>query len=169
MRRVRIPTLIGTALISTTLVAGAALVFGGTAIATSGPGSDGTGERSHSSREASSDDHGALVRGRDRARREIRRNGRCTGSSRWKFKVKNEDNRRLEVEFQVDQNRNGRRWGVALKQNGRKVLRRAYRTRAPSGSFEARKITRDRNGRDRMVAIARDVRSGERCTARITF
>jgi hypothetical protein len=102
-------------------------------------------------------------------RREIRRAGQCTGSSRVKLKVKNEDRSRLEVEFEVDQNRAGDRWATVITRNGRSVLRRAYVTRPPSGSFEARRILRDTAGRDVVVGIARNTSTGERCRARVVF
>ena len=43
--------------------------------------------------------------------------GNCSMSSDWKLKAK-PDNGRLEVEFEVDQNRNGQAWNVTLKHNG---------------------------------------------------
>lgn len=155
MKRFRMRALLGAA-----LAMGALALIGSTAAARDGV-DDSRGASAGDSRSLSSSDRAD--------RREIRRAGRCSASSRWKFKVKNEDGNRLEVEFEVDQNRNGQRWGVQLKQNGRKVLRRAYRTRPPSGSFEARRIIRNRPDRDRLVATARNTRTGERCTARIVF
>jgi hypothetical protein len=75
---------------------------------------------------------------------------------------------RIEVEFEVDQNRNGVPWRVTLSQNGRTVARRTRVTRAPSGSFEARIVTPDRAGTD--VLRGRAVSpSGEICSARATF
>ena len=41
--------------------------------------------------------------------------GTCTGPSTSKLKLSNEDGR-IEVEFEVDQNRNGVRWDVAIFQ-----------------------------------------------------
>ena len=39
--------------------------------------------------------------------------GKCTASSTWKLKVKSDDGR-IETEFEVDQNRVGKRWRVTL-------------------------------------------------------
>ncbi len=67
------------------------------------------------------------------------RSGKCSGPATWKLKLKNDDGR-LEIEFEVDQNVVGRRWNVVLKRNGRVVFRGVKRTLAPSGSFTARKL-----------------------------
>jgi hypothetical protein len=93
---------------------------------------------------------------------DVLRAGRCTVSSSSKLKLSEEDGR-IEVEFEVDQNRVGVRWNVVLRRNG-VVIRRASRvTRAPSGSFEYRALAANGAGTDRFVATA--TRRGERCTA----
>ena len=65
--------------------------------------------------------------------------GDCSGASNWKLKAKPDDGG-LEVEFEVDQNRNGVKWNVALRRNGKTVSRgiahhpgaqRLVRVRAP--------------------------------------
>jgi hypothetical protein len=98
---------------------------------------------------------------------DIRVRGKCTAGSTAKLKLSEEDGR-IEVEFEVDQNRNGVRWQVALRRNGRLVARTVSTTRAPSGSFEVRRVIANVSGPDRVVATATR-RSGERCTARATF
>ncbi len=97
---------------------------------------------------------------------DIRVSGKCTQSSSAKLKL-SEENGRIEVEFEVDQNRVGRKWTVVLRQNGVVVERLTKVTRAPSGSFEARMLARNGAGADRFVAIAS--RPGETCTARASF
>ncbi len=92
--------------------------------------------------------------------------GTCTGPSAAKLKLSEEDGG-IEVEFEVDQNRNGVRWTVTLFRNGGQVARRLRVTRGPSGSFEARFVTANRPGIDRFVAKA--TRAGERCSARASF
>jgi hypothetical protein len=100
--------------------------------------------------------------------REVIRNGSCSGASDWKLKVKL-DNGRLETEFEVDQNRVGRRWRVTLVQNGQTVFSDIRRTAAPSGSFEARRLLANRAGTDRIVARARALSGGETCRGSLTF
>jgi hypothetical protein len=93
--------------------------------------------------------------------------GRCTGATTSKLKLSEEDGR-IEVEFEVDQNRNGVRWTVALRRNGRLAATVARVTRAPSGSFELRRLVANGPGAD-VVSARATRRSGEVCTARATF
>ena len=92
--------------------------------------------------------------------------GTCTAASSSKLKLSEEDGA-VEVEFEVDQNRNGVRWTVTLLRNGTQVARRVRVTRGPSGSFEARFVTANRPGVDRFTARA--ARVGERCLASASF
>src|ERR671918_1509265 len=95
---------------------------------------------------------------------DILRAGTCTGATTSKLKLSPE-NGRIEVEFEVDQNRNGVRWTVTLRRNGSRIARLVRTTRPPSGSFEARTLAR--NGAGVEVIRGRAVSpSGEVCTAR---
>jgi len=94
---------------------------------------------------------------------DVRVAGTCSASSTSKLKLSREDGG-VEVEFEVDQNRNGVRWHVVLFRNGSRVASRSAVTRGPSGSFEARFVA---SGAGRFVATAR--RGGERCSARASF
>jgi hypothetical protein len=91
----------------------------------------------------------------------IERTGSCSGSSNWEITVKPDDGR-LEVEFDVDQNRNGVQWHVVLKLNGEKVREGNRTTQPPSGSFSFDKRVPNPAGEDKVVAIATRA-SGERC------
>jgi hypothetical protein len=93
---------------------------------------------------------------------DVIRRGSCSMSSDWKLKLSPE-NGRIEVEFEVDQNRNGQRWFVKLKRNGKLFWRGSRLTQPPSGSFEVRKLTRNGAGTERIVARARNARTGEVC------
>ena len=92
---------------------------------------------------------------------DVRVTGTCTMASASKLKLSRGD-AGTEVEFEVDQNRNGVRWGVVLVRNGSVVARSVRVTRAPSGSFEARFVAR---GGGRFVARATSP-TGETCLAR---
>ena len=98
---------------------------------------------------------------------DVRVAGKCTKASTSKLKLSDEDGR-IEVEFEVDQNRNGVRWIVALEQNGRRIARLTRVTRGPSGSFEARVVAANRAGADSFRARATSP-AGEVCTARASF
>ena len=65
--------------------------------------------------------------------------GTCTGKSTSKLKLSAE-NGRIEIEFEVDQNRNGVKWNVVLIREGVRVAQLARVTWPPSGSFEAHRI-----------------------------
>lgn len=98
---------------------------------------------------------------------DVRVRGTCTKSSTSKLKLSEEDGR-IEVEFEVDQNRNGVRWNVQLFQEGGRIARMTRVTRGPSGSFEARVLAPDTAGKDAFRARATSP-SGEVCTARASF
>jgi hypothetical protein len=100
--------------------------------------------------------------------RGVVKSGRCNGSSTWKLKAKHDDGR-IEVEFEVDQNVVGRRWRTVLRRDGALVYRRVRITRAPSGSFEVRRLIRNSAGRDRIVARARALATGETCRGVVTI
>jgi hypothetical protein len=72
------------------------------------------------------------------------------------------------VEFEVDQNLVGRAWRVSLFRGGRQLFTGVFTTRAPSGSFEARRVVANRPGADTIAARARALRSGERCSGLAT-
>ena len=95
---------------------------------------------------------------------DVIRRGNCTGSTDWKLKLSEEDGR-IEVEFEVDQNRNGVSWNVRLFQNGSQIARATRVTRGPSGSFEFRKVAPNTAGTDSFRARATRA-SGEVCTGR---
>ena len=98
---------------------------------------------------------------------DVIRRGNCTGSSDWKLKLSEEDGR-IEVEFEVDQNRNGVSWNVRLFQNGSQIARATRVTRGPSGSFEFRRVAPNTGGADSFRARATRA-SGEVCTGRASF
>jgi|KBSMisStaDraftv2_1062788.scaffolds.fasta_scaffold1205012_1 hypothetical protein len=85
--------------------------------------------------------------------------GACSKASSSKLKLSRED-AGLEVEFEVDQNRNGVPWKVTLHRNGSLVTSTTRTTHAPSGSFS---LHRTIAGAGTIVATA--TRAGERCTA----
>jgi hypothetical protein len=104
----------------------------------------------------------ALAKGGD----DTRVRGSCSGNSTSKLKVGPDDGRH-EAEFEVDQNRVGVTWKVQLRLNGKLVTSTTAKTRAPSGSFEVRRLLANRPGSDRIAAKATSP-SGEVCTAAVT-
>lgn len=96
----------------------------------------------------------------------VRVRGVCTQSSTAKLKLSNE-NGRIEVEFEVDQNRNSRLWNVRLSDDGHRVFTGARRTVAPSGSFTLRVLIPNRSGVDTITARAVNATTGEVCLAKL--
>ena len=97
--------------------------------------------------------------------REVRASGACA-TGRWALKAKPDDGR-LEVEFELDTNRNGQTWAVIITDNGTSVFSGNRTTVAPSGSFEIEIHPANRTGADRIVATAR--RGGQTCTGTVTI
>ena len=89
--------------------------------------------------------------------------GKCTKSSTSKLKLSPE-NGRMEIEFEVDQNRNGVRWSVVISRGRKVVARLSQVTRPPSGSFDARVVASGRSFSARAKSP-----SGEICTAKATI
>ncbi|MEK6229388.1 MAG: hypothetical protein AABM31_08715 [Actinomycetota bacterium] len=104
------------------------------------------------------------VRSKSRGKRVA---GSCTGRSSAKLKVKPDDGR-LETEFEVDQNRNGVKWAVRLRRNGKLAAKTTATTKAPSGSFSIERRLTNGAGKDRITARATSP-SGEVCTAGLTI
>jgi hypothetical protein len=104
----------------------------------------------------------AISSGSDDA--EVREAGRCSDASSSKIKVK-EDDGRLEVEFEVDQNVNGDTWKVKFKDGSDVVFKGTARTKAPSGSFSIERKIDDLPGTDDVVAVGNNRSTGERCVA----
>ena len=98
--------------------------------------------------------------------RGVVKTGKCSASSVWKLKAKSDDGR-IETEFEVDQNRVGKRWRVTIVKNGSTVFRGIRTTQAPSGSFDVHRLLA--GGTGRIVATAKSLTSGETCRASISF
>jgi hypothetical protein len=98
---------------------------------------------------------------------DVRVAGRCTGAATSKLKLSEEDGR-IEVELEVDQNRNGVRWRIVLRRSGATFFTGSRVTRPPSGSFELRRLTADGPGVDVVSARATSP-SGQVCRATARF
>ena len=99
---------------------------------------------------------------------DVRRSGSCSGSTDWKLKLSPE-NGRIEVEFEVDQNRTGHDWKVVMKHDGDVFFRGTRTTAGRSGSFEVRDVTDNSNGTDNYVAKARNPQTDEVCRGTASF
>lgn len=98
----------------------------------------------------------------------VRATGTCSLSSTAKLKL-SPQNGKVEAEFEVDENRNGSKWGVTMKRNGSRVLSRSATTIRPSGSFEVRAVIAAGTPRTTVTAVARRAKTGEICRATATL
>ena len=102
-----------------------------------------------------------------RAASRIVKTGTCSVASHSKLKAKTDDGR-LETEFEVDQNRVGKRWRVTITLNGSNVFRgirtNARAERLVRGAPPARRRCRQPDRRDRKA-----LSGGETCRASISF
>ena len=99
---------------------------------------------------------------------DVVKRGGCSGSATWKLKAKM-DNGSIETEFEVDQNRVGKKWRVVLRQNGVKRFSGIKTTKAPSGSFTVHRMLDDKAGSDRIVAKATALATGQTCRGALTI
>jgi hypothetical protein len=95
------------------------------------------------------------------------RSGSCSGSTDWKIKAGPDDGR-MEVEAEIDSNRNGQTWRWTLKRDGSLVDRGRSTTHAPSGSFDVERRTPNGAGSDTFVFRAVHRATGEVCVARVS-
>lgn len=109
-----------------------------------------------------SDDSTNRASSRNRAR-EVKR-GSCSATTDWKLKAKPRDGR-MEVEFEVDSNRNGQRWTYTLRHDGVVEASGTRTTRAPSGSFSVERRLPNAPGVHTFRATAKNLRTGETCRA----
>jgi hypothetical protein len=99
---------------------------------------------------------------------DVIRRGACSAASDWKLKL-SEENGRIEVEYEVDQNRVGDTWRVRIRHNGDLVFAGKRITKAPSGSFTVRLLQRNRSGDDVFRGRAVNLRTGEVCGGRAVW
>jgi hypothetical protein len=96
------------------------------------------------------------------------REGSCSGRTDWKVKAKPDDGR-IELEAEIDSNRNGQAWRWRIRHNGTLSARGTSFTRGPSGSFEVERRMADLAGTDVFVVRAVNKVTGERCRGAITL
>jgi hypothetical protein len=96
---------------------------------------------------------------------DVIREGECSGSSDWKVKASPEDGG-IELEGEVDSNKDGQWWRWRMLHNGDLSARGAAKTQPPSGSFERQRYMWDIGGPDvvdTFVFRARQPKTGEVC------
>ena len=98
----------------------------------------------------------------------VQKSGTCSARSHWKLTL-SPDGRVNETDFEVDSNRVGQKWNVAITDNGVRVFSAVRTTKAPSGSFTVDRRFANRAGVDHIVATAKNRASGEKCVGRASI
>jgi hypothetical protein len=99
---------------------------------------------------------------------DVRTSGACQGVAHWKLKASPEDGG-IEVEGEIDSNRAGQTWNWSLNHNGTVAAHGTRKTAGRSGSFEVRRVTRNRAGTDSFVFTARRPGTQQICRGTIRF
>jgi hypothetical protein len=99
---------------------------------------------------------------------DVRTQGACSASGTWKLKAKPDDGR-LEVEGEVDVNRNGQTWNWKILRNGNVVANGSATTHAPSGSFSVERRIGNPAGSDRIGWRATNPATGNTCQGSLTI
>jgi len=93
------------------------------------------------------------------------RSSKACSTGVLKLKAKHDDGR-IEVEAEVDTNRNGQRWAVRILDNGVTAWKGARTTHAPSGSFSVERRIANKAGKD--VIKVRVARGKTVCSTSVT-
>ncbi len=99
---------------------------------------------------------------------DVRTSGGCAGPAVWKMKASPEDGR-IEIEGEIDSNRNGQTWKWTMKHNGTVFARGTRTTAGRSGSFEVRRVTGNRAGTDTFVFNAHRPGTSQACHGVVRF
>jgi hypothetical protein len=94
--------------------------------------------------------------------------GHCSARTVSAIKAK-QSNSRIEIEFQVDSNRNGQRWSVKIRQDAALKMSGVRRTVAPSGAFTVVARIADAPGVHRITGVATNLTTGEVCRATVSI
>jgi hypothetical protein len=108
-------------------------------------------------------DHGRGGGGSD-----VRREGNCSRAADWELKVKPDDGR-LEVDLEIDANRNRQRWTWRILHDGYVSYHGERMTRAPSGSFSVERRLVDMAGVDVIGFRAKNPATGQLCRGHVSY
>ena len=96
------------------------------------------------------------------------RRGDCVGGpGHWRLVVQREGARNLRVRFEVKDVTSGQIWQLFLSDNGVGIY--SATETVDDGTFQVRKVTRDRAGRDRISATAVNADSGATCAGVVRY
>ena len=96
---------------------------------------------------------------------EVKKEGPCSGPSEWKLEVRLEDNNTFRVRWEADSGIAGQRWTLTLLQNGAEIASAVRRTNADGEAQLNLRGVQNTAGADTFVGSARNLRTGETCSA----
>jgi hypothetical protein len=97
------------------------------------------------------------------------RSGGCSGSSSWALRASEAEGDVAALRLFVNSSRAGQTWNVAFSRQG-SVFATTQRTTNSSGNFIATRTAREVNDvNDAYTARARNLRTGEICSARVVL
>lgn len=99
---------------------------------------------------------------------EVERSGNCSGSTNWRLKAEGEDGR-IQVEGEIDSSTSGQVWTWRILHNGGISAKGRATTKAPSGSFEVRRLLVDAPSTDRIGIRATNTVTHETCSGNLQF
>lgn len=99
---------------------------------------------------------------------EVSRSGSCPQGTHWELKTKADDGR-LEVELEIDSNRNNQTWTWRLLHNGSVSAHGTSVTKPPSGSFGVERGMVNAAGTDAISFTAHTNSTGESCKGSLNF
>jgi uncharacterized protein YfaP (DUF2135 family) len=96
---------------------------------------------------------------------EVKKEGPCSGASEWKLEVKLEDNNTFRVRWEADSGIAGQDWRLTLRRNGT-VIASAVRTTNVDGEAQLNlRGVSNPAGTDTFSGFARNLGTGETCSA----
>ncbi len=99
---------------------------------------------------------------------DVIRRGACSGASDWKLKLSEEDGR-IEVEYEVDQNRVGDTWRVRIRHDDDLVFAGDADHDGPERLVRGRAPAAQPGGDDVFTRRAVNLRTGEVCGGRAVW
>jgi hypothetical protein len=103
---------------------------------------------------------------------EVTNQGTCSMAARWKLALEENNShgeaKRVEASLTLRGAPAGSTWAIVMTDNGNEFFN-AARMAGNNGTVRAHDETRNRNGKDRVEAMATDQASGEVCQATATL
>jgi hypothetical protein len=99
----------------------------------------------------------------------VTRSGSCSATSSWTMRAAEAEGDVAALRLTVNSSRSGQTWNVTLSRQGNQFFS-TQRTTNSQGDFTVTRNAREQNGvNDAYTARARNIRTGEVCSARVVL